>query len=92
MAIETKYVCDICGAESHEYNNYHEVNVTRKWLGSSFPQAVPQYRVLLCTQCTNRLHLTHPNKKDEEANQRPPAPSLEDLLRELIRDELEQQQ
>lgn len=92
MGIITSYKCDCCGAETMDKQTVHEVQVL---VQKSAPRVSFSDRYLhckhqkiVCHSCAVRLHLTYA-KSTEEAPPEPP--SFEELLRQLIREEMQEE-
>ena len=92
MTVKTTYICDHCG---HEQDNNKQM-----WNVSFLVQAserfsrdyqTPKVMELWCRVCTEKFGLLPYEDTPKEKRKNPsPKPSLEDLIRELIRKEMQE--
>lgn len=89
MAITTIYKCDLCG---HEQDNANQMwNVGIMFTSSPHLPTVSNSHIrkmaLWCRTCMVKHHLLGDEKGKEVAP--PIAPTLEEMIREIMRDEIE---
>lgn len=90
MGVATKYVCDKCGHTQDTSVQMWEVGITRRSLDSPSMNAAAARqppKQLWCRECMVLAHIL-PCKKGEE-EKLPPPPTLEDLVREIVREEMQ---
>lgn len=85
MAIKTTYTCDRCGHEQDNDDQMLEIGIVYRHLRFSFSPH-PGKNALWCRKCTDEVGITPVQKTADP--QPPPRLTLEDLIRELIREEV----
>jgi len=83
MASKTTYTCDRCKQESDVYGwlNTISVSITR----------YPQHTAEWCDDCVIALGVVLPSTLGRGHAQAPqPAPTIEDMIREIVRSEIQQ--
>ena len=90
MSVKTIYKCDKCGAEQGNTNQFWRVGLTAEHHPSfsPAPNFVPRKYMDVCRPCLESLGI-HAMKKDEPLSF--PEPTLEDVIREIIHNELDNQ-
>lgn len=88
MSIQTIYKCDKCHAEQPTIDQFWEVGVSAQCLSSqslSGPRYVSsKHSMHVCRSCLESLGI---HVRAEPGKVAPPAPTLEDLIREIVRQE-----
>lgn len=90
MAIETKYICDRCKKEQAVSDQMWSISVAYSPYGTNAYQSSGQYeqhKQMWCRDCMEANGFFAYPPKEPTAD--PPPPGLEDLIRELVRSELE---
>ena len=81
----TTYKCDRCGGESQDPNFLQAISVNIIWRGNQYESRVASAD--WCQGCVSEMKIAkipYPKPKDYV----PVVPSLEDLVREIVRQEL----
>lgn len=87
MSITTIYRCDRCGQEQQTKDQIWQVQVTIGSIGDPHGQN-KKHIADWCRKCAEAARLL-PNYLHKEANEElPPPPSLEDLVRQIVREEM----
>jgi hypothetical protein len=86
MAVEIKYVCDKCHKSQETSEQMWEIAIAYNHYGYNAHIGNRYHQQLWCRDCmTSVAGFFEPVKKDAPPS---PAPTLEDIIRELIREEL----
>ena len=91
MATETTYTCDRCSEKrtGHEARNFLEdvaVFIGRRYTSAPHPDRMVQW----CRPCLIQMGLRNPAEHlKEDALVPDPAPTLEEILREIVREEIQ---
>lgn len=86
--IITKYVCDRCGHEQDTDEQMWAVGIMCDYrLSNSYARADVKHKAMWCRTCTDTLNLTPVQKAAIDAPE-PAPPSIEDILREIVREEI----
>lgn len=86
MAVKTTYTCDLCGHTQDDSNQMW-------WVGVSIDQnrhtsqRYAKMDQLWCRACALKRHLL-PFSDEKQKAKAPPPPTLEDLVREIVREEV----
>lgn len=86
--ITTIYKCDRCGHEQPHYEQMWDIAVIcghHSWSATHSERE----KALWCRKCAETFHLLPPDRKPA-AHVLPEKPTLEQLIREIIREELQQ--
>lgn len=93
MTVKTIYTCDRCGKEQATYDQFWRVDV----LCRAFPGAPPatyncsKKEQHWCRACCEELHLLNYMPRKEAVPPSKPAPTLEELIREIVQEKLDEQ-
>ena len=88
MAVETAYVCDRCGKRQDTDDQMWVVAVQVSHHGYRHDSSPWKSDARLwCRECVDQMHVLGVPSA-EKAAKLPPAPTFEDLLREVVRDEI----
>lgn len=87
--IETKYICDRCKKEQPTSNQFWVVGI----MCNSYPaydENFTRSRAQWCRSCVNEVGLLYerPLTKEAEKIVSPAFPTIEDMIREIIRSEI----
>lgn len=87
--IVTTYTCDKCGREQTESKQMWEIGISARESTIKFNKwvATPKESVLWCRSCVVKLGLLPSAENDPPKPV--PTPTFEDMLREIIREEME---
>lgn len=85
--ITTIYKCDKCGHQQITQKQMYEIQVTRR------PLELPHGHSLeksahWCRMCMEAAHIYPPASHKEAGKELPPPPTLEDLVRQIVREEV----
>ena len=90
MAIETRYVCDKCGAISDNKDTMWRVGIVVCDIACKyFNHSHVHNKALWCRTCLLQTGLIVPKTEEEKAAEQVKPLTLEDLVREIIREETE---
>ena len=83
MAVKHIYICDKCGHEQSDTNQFWTVGVTANHATCPKEEFVDGKFMQVCRPCLESfgIHVRH-KQKDETP---PPIPTVEDLIRDLVR-------
>jgi hypothetical protein len=91
MSVTTTYKCDRCSTEQATPEQFWKLRVelrSYKPFGnfdSSFAAKEAQW----CRKCVETVHLAAPYQHVEDKEPVPPAPTFEEMLREIVREEIQ---
>ena len=89
MAVKTQYICDRCGHSQENNNQMWDFEMN---LYNSESRSRGKHRcttVMWCRTCVEHFGWLPRNPEKQKENPLPiPTPSLEDLIREIVKDEL----
>lgn len=92
MSVTTTYTCDRCGAQQSTPEQFWTIGVVAKHdLHTAFPKwelPLERNRMQVCRACCEAMGMVPRMVPVENP---PPPPTLEDLIRELIREEMQNQ-
>lgn len=95
MSITTVYKCDRCGKEADNPHDYYHVGVLLNSVYMATGRWSASHQQQWCTSCCEKVgirgSLARFHKENEPKEAPPPAPTLEDMVRALIREELDNQ-
>jgi hypothetical protein len=83
--IVTTYSCDRCGHSQTTDDQMWGISVHLSHNGTTH---VPQHKQLWCRKCVEVVGIFPPRPSAKKAETRAPTPTLEDMLREMIREEI----
>lgn len=87
MSIITIYQCDRCGHEQQTKDQIWQVQVTIGSVGALHSQN-KTHAAEWCRKCAEAAHLLPDRTHKEAKEELPPPPSLEDLVRQIVREEM----
>lgn len=94
MAIETKYICDKCGHTQPERDQMWEVAITVRHLNfhntavAAIGKTGDKHKRLWCRKCVQKAHLLCADAGEKVKVSLKP-PTLEDIVREIVQEEIE---
>ena len=90
MAVETKYICDRCGTEMLDKMAIRMVGVVVLELNTMYlSKAQVKRETLWCRDCMIYMGLTVPKTQEEMKLEVPAVVTIEDIIRELVDEHLE---
>ena len=87
--IKTSYICDKCGAVQDSPEQFWTIGLVYSHQGATYLQySTPKkkHTMQLCRRCLVDLGILIPANTDEPVSQSPP--TLEELIRDIIREEI----
>jgi hypothetical protein len=88
MPVITIYQCDKCGAEQPTPEQFWRVAVTiASFASHGYHNEIARHSAGWCRKCIEDAHML-PRADDRKAEPLPEAPTLEDLVREIAREEI----
>lgn len=91
MGITTEYKCDKCGHTQENPKEMWEVAITRRALDAPSMNAGLTRQPLSqmwCRACMELVHILPPTGDRIKLKELPPEPTLEELVREIVREEI----
>lgn len=88
MAIKTTWTCDKCGHSQDTGAQMWGIRLHVNHMTYDDGPSSSKHDALWCRDCTEGAHLLPPYDKDETKHIPPVPPTLEDLIREIVRSEL----
>lgn len=85
--IATRYICDKCGNSQETSSQMFSVGVVIEHVGFT-TYTRPKVTVLWCRKCTEEMRLLERGEAEQAKNPLPPAPTLEDMIREIVQEEI----
>ena len=79
--ITTIYKCDRCEKTQENGNQFWTVSVTVLHYGSNQSFTSSDKFIQVCRECLEELGI---HRQERPLDERPPAPSIEDLIKEII--------
>ena len=87
MAVEIRYICDKCGHIQSTDVQMWGIGVALRWNNAPFGDSDVQRKALWCRSCVEGIGLLV-SKPSSGAQPTSPEPTLEDMIREIIRSEV----
>jgi hypothetical protein len=88
MTITVTYHCDRCETDQPTSEQFWEVAVALSSVQTPHTGAHKRITQHWCRKCVEDFHLLPPIEHNKAAEELPPAPTLEDLVREIAREEI----
>lgn len=85
MAVEIKYVCDKCGHTQATDDQMWSIGIAIVWARGTLSDSNLNKKQLWCRACIEKLGLLPPKPPAVKPD---PAPTLEDMIREIVREEI----
>jgi len=87
--IKTEYICDNCGAVQQTPEQMWEIGIAYSHTPMSAYSTTIKHQQLWCRECMVKKHLLGDEVEKKKVEAPPIAPSLEDLIRTLIQEEMD---
>ncbi|HEY1900741.1 MAG TPA: hypothetical protein VGG49_13215 [Steroidobacteraceae bacterium] len=88
MTVTITYVCDKCGEVEMDSDQFWKVGVTIQNYRNHHHGSSQKHEQQWCRKCVEAAHLLPPQQHKQQHIELPEPPTLEDLVREIAREEI----